>query len=366
MKGCNDREQRRSRCWRRHALGPKDGSERSTVVNYFARLEYQDGKRKRQHYRKQAYHGRGTVHVHCLVWLENVEAARLGETVSATVPSDNERLKTVVLASQQSWSGSGWPVRDDESAWDAGAKLLRLHHTAEDHRRGIRAYLSDVLGALKCHMDVVASDGRGMILRYVAGYVPKFSDSFAQEWLTDDASGYAIARRVLRDYHPLEPEMWLQTAAHLFPQCFAGGTMMPFLVPVPWEAAEPPSIVQSYMACAWRSESMCLLDFLRRTNGAGHIHAYLKRRYKTEGVEGPLEAWANVAPLRGEKMVAALYLSRFSDRFYGQWLLMNVPFRSMDDLWRDEASLVPTEYRLFALALQHRPDYWRPLLRDRF
>eukprot|EP00969_Alexandrium_andersonii_P236647 10447181-Alexandrium_andersonii.AAC.1 len=46
-----------------------------------------------------------------------------------------------------------------------------------------------------------------MLLRYVAGYVPKFSDSFAQEWLNDQASDYAVARRILSECHPLEPEM---------------------------------------------------------------------------------------------------------------------------------------------------------------
>ena len=47
------------------------------------------------------------------------------------------------------------------------------------------------------------SDGRGMLLRYVSGYVPNFSDSFTSEWLNDAASDYSVARRVLADYHPM-------------------------------------------------------------------------------------------------------------------------------------------------------------------
>ena len=46
-------------------------------------------------------------------------------------------------------------------------------------------------------------DGRGMLLRYVSGYVPNFSDSFTSEWLNDAASDYSVARRVLTDYHPM-------------------------------------------------------------------------------------------------------------------------------------------------------------------
>ena len=67
---------------------------------------------------------------------------------------------------------------------------MRLHHDAEDERKGIRAYMPDVIGGIKSHMDVQASDGRGMLLRYVASYVPKFSDSFATAWLNDQASAY--------------------------------------------------------------------------------------------------------------------------------------------------------------------------------
>eukprot|EP00969_Alexandrium_andersonii_P114421 5057962-Alexandrium_andersonii.AAC.1 len=61
-------------------------------------------------------------------------------------------------------------------------------------------------------MDVQCSDGRGVFLRHVAGYAPKFSGSFAREWLDDQASDYAVARRILSEYRPLEPEMFLQLA----------------------------------------------------------------------------------------------------------------------------------------------------------
>ena len=61
----------------------------------------------------------------------------------------------------------------------------------------------------KCHQDVLHGNGRGLLLKYVATYTPKFSDSFAKEWLTDEASAFSVARRVLFDYQPAEPEMWL-------------------------------------------------------------------------------------------------------------------------------------------------------------
>ena len=161
--------------------------------------------------------------------------------MSATVPEENEVLASLVEGSQRSWTGSGWPQQEEASYFDAITQTLHLQHKAEDFcttnnkgvKEGVRAYLVDVLSSLACHVDVQASDGQGMLLRYVSGYVPKFSDAFTSEWLNDEASDYAIAKRVLCDYHPLEPEMTLQLAMQWFPQCMLGGSLQPFRVPVP-------------------------------------------------------------------------------------------------------------------------------------
>ena len=58
-------------------------------------------------------------------------------------------------------------------------------------------------------------------------------------------------------------------------------------------------------------------------------------------------------------MTASIYLSRYNDKYYGQWVLMNVPFRKLDDLWREELYLVPDHLWYQALALLHRPEHWR-------
>ena len=60
-----------TKAWRSHLLAAKDGSGKQTVLNFFGRLEYQDGKRRRYVNQEEAatqfYHGRGTVHLHLLV-----------------------------------------------------------------------------------------------------------------------------------------------------------------------------------------------------------------------------------------------------------------------------------------------------------
>ena len=331
--------------WTSHILAAKDGTGRLTVLNFFGRLEYQDGKRRRyvngQEVASQFYHGRGTVHLHLLVWLQRPEAVKLEDSLAATAPADNPVMSSLVEGSQRSWTGSGWPLEPGASRYDASTGTLRLHHTESDFCRynaagvpeGVRGYVKDLLSSLHCHVDVQMSDGRGVLLRYVSGYVPKFSDSFT-----------GVVGRCLQ----LEPEMTLQLAMKWFPQCFAGSTLQRFRVPVPWEG-DLPERVQQYMSSAWRAMDMPLADFLRRTNRSGKIHQALQKKFKQfvaqelageEPMES-LDAWANSAPLAGEVAVAAIYLSRCNDRYYGQWVLMNVPFRSLDDLFRPELELVP-------------------------
>ena len=129
------------------------------------------------------------MHVHLLIWLEHVEAAHLERSIAAIEPKNNEPLRCLVEKSQRSWTGSGWPRQDAPSYYDCEAEVLRLQHQISDWckknakgvNEGLRAYIADILASLGCHMDVQMSDGRGMLLRYVSGYVPKFSDKIRQE-----------------------------------------------------------------------------------------------------------------------------------------------------------------------------------------
>ena len=161
-------EGRGDRCWNQHVFANKETGEQN-VVNFFCRIEYQDGKRKRVFRTKQDYHGRGTPHVHVLVWLRDMESIDLPSKISAHLPPVGTKLGTIVRAGQLSYKGSGWPQRDEESIYSAEAGLLFLHHDKNDCKSGVRAFMPDVVGAMKCHMDVQMSDGRGMLLRYCAG-----------------------------------------------------------------------------------------------------------------------------------------------------------------------------------------------------
>ena len=222
--------------------------------------------------------------------------------------------------------------------------------------------MPDVLASLQCHVDVQVSDGVGMLLRYVSGYVPKFSDSFTTDWLSDAASDYCVARRVLTDYHPHEPEMTLQLAMQWFPQCFAGGTLQRFVVPVPWQGDAPERVLQ-YMSSEWRPPTMTLAEFLRKTNRSGGIHHAFRKRFQKLDDEAKagrtLEEWVATAPCFGEVMTASIYLSRYNDKYYGQRTLMSVPLARLEDVWDDRLDLVPSHLRYQALALLAAPSHWR-------
>eukprot|EP00975_Prorocentrum_lima_P015340 3248761-Prorocentrum_lima.AAC.1 len=57
-------------------------------------------------------------------------------------------------------------------------------------------------------------------------------------------------------------------------------------------------------------------------------------------------------------MIAVACKARVNDAYYGQWLLLHVPFRSLDDLWWPMAERVPHGYRFLALCLWARPAFW--------
>ena len=200
--------ERADRGWKgQHLLGPsrrEEGEDQKpvqTVLSRVTRLEFQDGKRKLG---KQAYHGRGTVHSHSLDFLQNLARIELEKKLSAHLPDKQAQplLHGLVLDGQCDRTNSGLPVREEASTWDPLSGKALLQHTEEDKDLKIRPYFPLTMEVTKCHEDVQQADGNGAVLRYVATYSLKFSDSMDNSWLNDQASDYSVARRVLFCYHP--------------------------------------------------------------------------------------------------------------------------------------------------------------------
>ena len=125
-------------------------------------------------------------------------------------------------------------VREEPSVWDEKDQVVRLQHTEEDKELCVRPYFPQTLGITKCHEDVQQGNDNGAVLRYVATYAPKFSDSI---------------------YHPLEPEMWLTLAQERFPQIVYSGSMVNFMTPS-LDCSTKPQLVLNYENCTWRREDM--------------------------------------------------------------------------------------------------------------
>ena len=107
--------------------------------------------------------------------------------------------------------------------------------------------------------------------------------------LNDRADGDAVAMSVLMRYKPYEPEMVLQLFGSRFRQWHVsteGGGKRDFIVPWPGKP-EMPEEVALYMACAWRDDEMCLLQWLRKTNKECKIIRWLKQAHARLATRSP-------------------------------------------------------------------------------
>lgn len=123
---------------------------------------------------------------------------------------------------------------------------------------------------------------------------------------------------------------------------------------VPWPEKHPmPTEVQQYMEADWACNRISLLDFLRKTTNQGTICKWLVDLHARADTTKELGEFAADYCMQGEKVVAADCLSRFNDRFYGQSLMLHVPFERPQDFFEpiaDELELVPAEHRNSAMA----------------
>ena len=123
---------------------------------------------------------------------------------------------------------------------------------------------------------------------------------------------------------------------------------------VPWpEKPTMPKEVELYMKAEWACNKISLLDFLRKSTGHGTICAWLKKLHTASTDGQSLHQFARNYTMQGEKVVAADCLSRLNDVFYGQWLMLHVPFKSPEDFVRpiqEKLGCVPDEHRNFAMA----------------
>ncbi|CAK0887260.1 unnamed protein product, partial [Prorocentrum cordatum] len=272
--------------WKKHILSSKEESGKPIRLVVFARIEFQDGSRKAGTFR---YHGSGRPHAHVLIFADELEPAKLEQFVKASLPvAENLALKGKVKCSQkdrdEDWK---WPIHDGPEGWNDEDGTLKLKHSEEDRDEGVhRAFFVDVMDGCPCHQDFLTSDGESLLLQYVTKYAAKFSDSSFDEWFNDEGSATSVARRMVNEYHPYEPEMWLQLNGQNFKQWHVSTVSRGKRdIQAPWPGMEtPPAYVEQYCAASrtWRRADMPLLEFLRKTGDDGQIVHWIQKPWREE------------------------------------------------------------------------------------
>ena len=179
--------------WSSHIFNDDFKPKPDNVLTYFYRFEFQK---------------RGTIHLHLLVWLKDVAAIQYPH-LSASLPSEESPLLPYVTKFQRS-NKSSLPIFDEPTSIleNGNRKHLLISHSAEAFHLGLRGYIDTLLPALQCSMDVQATDGKSMLLKYVSSYVTKWKESYHSENLeVATISPSTAAFKYLASMDICEPEM---------------------------------------------------------------------------------------------------------------------------------------------------------------
>lgn len=281
---------------------------------------------------------RGTVHLHMLVFLKEMRHIRLN-TIRADVPWSEPELAHLVHKLQPSDKGA-LPQNDGPSElldFD-GQPCLRLHHPADAFAANLRAYISTLVPALKCRMDVQTSDGNLMLLKYVTSYVAKCHDNQMTEALySNQVNPFQAAYRHLRVLTPLEPEMLMALTSKRV--AYTPSRTKKITCPLPSNIQDMSSHVK-YKARKPQDENLSFLEWLR-------LHD-----------ESKPNAPAYTA---NETLVGIKMRSATTDVFFYQDLVMNHPHRDQSELIHPDHDRLPDAIRYFVSAWCMRPHLWQDL-----
>ncbi|KAL9977166.1 hypothetical protein ACROYT_G014544 [Oculina patagonica] len=141
---------------------------------------------------------RGTLHLHMLVWVKDLTKIR-ANLLHASILWENADDAFVVADTQKS-ARSCLPLQPNADSFvqqPDGRQLLEFMYTEEDARRNIWAYVSTLLGALRCRTDLQLADGKSMLQKYVSSYVTKMQ--IAQAFTSNpDTSIMTVSRATVQ------------------------------------------------------------------------------------------------------------------------------------------------------------------------
>ena len=188
--------------WRNHLFSYNCLANKHNVKTYFYRFEFQK---------------RGTIHLHLLVWLDNVKYIQY-KRLQADLPTDNAPLLFYVNKYQIS-EESQLPIHEGSTNVidEDGTQCIQLSHPANAFVAHLQGYIDTVLPTLQCSMDVKTTNGCGMILKYVASYVSKAHESYHSDALyCRELRPSTAAFRYAQSLDMCEPGMWVLLSSKNF------------------------------------------------------------------------------------------------------------------------------------------------------
>ena len=304
--------------WSKHVFSYNNQKGEKNVQTYFYRFEFQQ---------------RGTVHLHMLVWLEDIAKTNY-QAIRADIPWQHPALAQRVVELQKAEKGAIKLNNEPSQITDQNNRqILNLFHPTEAFRQNLRAYIASVLPALKCHMDVQTTDGKGMVLRYCASYVSKWHDAFDSDALFSVRTGpYQCAYKHLRGLRPLEPEMWMSLGM----KKMAWSQSRTKKVSAPFPGSTFPKTHELYCKRPNTEDHLTYLQWLRLYDDKG-------KRYKEFN----------------NTLVGVKTNSPLKDVYYFQDIVMNYPHRKVEELLHPNNDTIPEQIRHFAVAMDFRSEVWQ-------
>ena len=266
-----------------------------------------------------------------LVWVKDIASIR-ANLLKASIPWENAEDAFVVADTQKS-DRSCLPLNAQPDSFvedQNGVSHLQFQYGEEEAQRNIRAYVTTILGALKCRTDVQLADGKGMLLKYVSSYVTKMHEGL----YCTDLTGFQAAHSFLRTVRPLEPEMVFQLSnIHV---CWTDKLTKQFKPPFP-DQTDGNTVYQLYLRRPPTEEDLPLLQWLRN-------HSISNNKTK---------------PLDKDKYLVGLkFVSVFNPVYFFQHLLVHWPHRNADQLRHSEESTMSHVVKFFSQAAALQPGNW--------
>lgn len=311
-----------SKRWSNHVFSYNQLKTRSNIKTYFYRFEFQ---------------GRGTVHMHLLVWLNDITKTQ-HRLIRADIPNDNPDLAYLVTTYQKSDKpSSSLTLQEQETYFDITNNKASLHlkHPPDAFALNRRAYISTILPTLQCSMDFQTTDNRAMLLRYVTSYVTKWQDGISADALYSHniSGGQAAVRYVMETKSP-EPEMSLLLSSTRI--SWSNSRTKRYNVPTQDKATDDKT-AEKYRNRPYNMTSLSLLSWLQNVSHSKSTPS----KYTS-----------------GTTLVGLKVLSIFNSQFFFQFLLLNKAHTSLSELQHPNHTDLPIHLQWYAAALLHFPEFW--------